>query len=101
MPDIFRYVFHSQSVPPQGANRGRLFDVRTDALIEQAESQSSVLQQAIYYRNLQAHLLDILPYIPLWYEDNVMATGQAVQGYTLHVDGNLDALNQVEKIRQL
>ena len=38
MPDIFRYIFHSESVPPQGANRGRLNVAQVDALIEHAEA---------------------------------------------------------------
>ena len=41
MPDIFRYVFHSSSVPPNGANRGRFDNVEVDALIETAEFEPS------------------------------------------------------------
>ncbi|MGB5835255.1 MAG: ABC transporter substrate-binding protein, partial [Thiohalocapsa sp.] len=33
-PDIFRYVFHSDSMPPDGANRGRYRSDAADRLIE-------------------------------------------------------------------
>ena len=99
MPDIFRYVFHSKSIPPAGANRGRLNDATVDRLIEEAEQQSELEQQAMYYQALQRRLLEVLPYVPLWYEDNVAAISQAVTDYTLSADGNFDALKIVSKTR--
>ena len=91
-PDIFRYVLHSSSLPPQGANRGRFRDAATDALIEQAEAAPDLAQQAAVYRRLQARLLDQLPYVPLWYEDHVVAARSGVTGYHLSLDGNYDGL---------
>jgi peptide/nickel transport system substrate-binding protein len=43
LPDIFRYAFHSASVPPTGANRGRYSSTEVDALIEAAEASSDVI----------------------------------------------------------
>ncbi len=92
MPDIFRYVFHSESIPPNGANRGRFINAQVDSLIEIAEVEPSIKKQAEYYRELQQLLFDALPAIPLWYEDNVLAIRKDVQGYTLSTDGNFDSL---------
>ncbi|MCH9674135.1 MAG: ABC transporter substrate-binding protein [Gammaproteobacteria bacterium] len=99
MPDIFRYVFHSDSVPPKGANRGRYRDERTDELIEQAESTSDLDAQAAHYRALQARLLETLPYVPLWYEDNFYAAQDHVRGYRLTADGNYDGLLTISTSR--
>ena len=98
MPDIFRYVFHSTSVPPNGANRGRLHDEYVDKLIEIAEVEPSLQQQAVYYSELQEYLLDVLPYVPLWYEDNVLAMRKDIKNYTLSADGNFDALKNTNRI---
>ncbi len=95
MPDIFRYVFHSSSVPPGGANRGRLKNPEIDALIEKAEAAPTFDKQAALYRQLQELLFKELPYVPLWYEDHVLATRQRVNGYSLAPDGNYDGLNTV------
>ncbi|MDM8565424.1 ABC transporter substrate-binding protein [Candidatus Halobeggiatoa sp. HSG11] len=93
MPDIFRYVFHSSSIPANGgANRGLLNSPKIDRLIEQAEQASSLEDGAILYRALQKEFFKELPYIPLWYEDHVLATNQRVKGYTLAADGNYDSL---------
>ncbi len=94
MPDIFRYAFHSAAMPPDGANRGRLQHTRVDQLIEAAEAAQSLEQQAGYYRELQALLLQQLPYVPLWYEDNVFVARREIQGYQLARDGNYDGLKQ-------
>lgn len=96
-PDIFRYVFHSDALPPNGANRGRFRDARTDALIEQAAAAQTLEQQAALYRALQARLLAVLPYVPLWYEDHVFAAREDIEGYVLSLDGNYDGLVTVHR----
>jgi peptide/nickel transport system substrate-binding protein len=96
-PDIFRYAFHSTSLPPAGANRGRLSDKQVDRLIEAAEQARTIEAQAAAFRRVQARLLDILPYVPLWYEDHVYAIRNDLIGYRLAADGNYDALNDVHR----
>lgn len=91
-PDIFRYALHSASVPPDGANRGRYRSDVADRLIETARREPDLAVQARIYQRLQAHLLDELPYVPLWYEDQVFAARRGVRGYRLAPDGNLDGL---------
>ncbi len=93
-PDIFRYVFHSESLPPAAANRGRWENKRADQLIEQAEAALTLEAQANLYRELQMHIFEQLPYVPLWYEDHVLAANLRIQGYELAVDGNYDGLKQ-------
>lgn len=91
-PDIFRYAFHSEALPPAGANRGRLDDAGVDRLIEQAQQAQTRGAQAADYRALQRRLLQLLPYVPLWYEDQYAASSERIRGYTLAADGAYDAL---------
>jgi peptide/nickel transport system substrate-binding protein len=96
-PDIFRYVFHSEAVPPNGANRGRFKDELSDHLINTAGAASTLEKQAISYRDLQKRLLEKLPYVPLWYENHVFAVREGITGYRLGLDGNYDGLVDVIK----
>ncbi len=96
-PDIFRYAFHSSSLPPEGANRGHLANPAIDRLIEAAERGATLNAQAEYYRQVQALLLEALPYVPLWYEDHVVAARRTISGYRIAPDGNYDGLLQVKK----
>jgi peptide/nickel transport system substrate-binding protein len=98
-PDIFRHAFHSQAMPPQGANRGRYHNPIVDRLIDHARSTSDLTQQAELYHALQAILWYELPYVPLWYEAQVSAVRARVQGYALAADGRYDSLNKVTIIQ--
>ncbi|MEW8026813.1 MAG: ABC transporter substrate-binding protein [Candidatus Thiodiazotropha sp.] len=98
-PDIFRYVFGSDSLPPTGANRGRYASHTVDRLLQQAESADTLEDQADLYHRIQLQLHRDLPYLPLWYEAQVSATNPRVSGYRLMTDGNYDGLEQV-RIRQ-
>jgi peptide/nickel transport system substrate-binding protein len=98
-PDIFRYAFHSDSLPPEGANRGRFSDNQVDRLIEQAASATTLPAQAGYYRDIQARLLDLLPYVPLWYEDQYAVTSNHISGYELAADGAYDALASTYRVK--
>ncbi len=95
-PDIFRYAFHSSSVPPQGANRGRFSSLTADRLIQEGEQALELSTQQSIYHSLQGHLLDTLPYVPLWYEDHVVATSSNIVGYEPGTDGNYDGLSDIQ-----
>ena len=60
-----------------------------------AREEQDLDRQARIYRELQALLLDDLPYVPLWYENQVYAARHQVTGYRLAPDGNYDGLADV------
>ena len=91
-PDIFKYVFDSSAIPPNGANRGRYQDPVVDALIRQAEKEQDLTQAAALYRQLQAHLEQTLAYLPLWYEEQYAVMRKNIHGYKLYADGRYDGL---------
>ena len=95
LPDIFRYVYHSEAVPPNGANRGRFVNAAVDRLIDRADTLPDLSAQAVVYRQLQEMIHSKLPYVPLWYEDHVAAVRNDIKGYELARDGNYDGLNLV------
>ncbi|MCG7894217.1 MAG: ABC transporter substrate-binding protein [Candidatus Thiodiazotropha taylori] len=95
-PDIYRDIFASDSLPPSGANRGRYASRTVDQLLKRAEQTSSLSAQAELYQQVAAELHRDLPYIPLWYEDQLSAQGRRIEGYKLMSDGNYDGLAQVK-----
>ena len=96
-PDIFRYAFHSSSLPPHGANRGRYRSPELDRLIEEAESAPILDAQARAWRRVQARLHRDLPVIPLWFEAQTTVMRADIQGYRPAGDGNYDALLHVRR----
>lgn len=100
LPDIFRHIFHSDSVPPKGANRGRFRDGQIDQLIEAASHGGDIQNRQQLYTELQQRLHELLPYIPLWYEDTILVHTNNVNGYRPSSDGNYDGMIHVQKIHQ-
>jgi peptide/nickel transport system substrate-binding protein len=95
-PDIFEYVFHSTRFPPHGANRGYFANARVDALIDQARSQLDQNTRKRLYAEVQNILAQQLPYINLWYQDNVLVHSKRVRNLTLNPSGNYDFLKTAD-----
>lgn len=97
-PDIFEYVFDSQKITPRGANRTFYSNPRVDVLIEQARRETDQKARKAIYAEVQQTLANDLPYIELWYQDNVMVHTRRVQNLTLNPAGNYDFLTTAELI---
>ncbi|HEY8355217.1 MAG TPA: ABC transporter substrate-binding protein [Methylophilaceae bacterium] len=87
-PEIYRLAFHSDSVPPRGANRGRFTDAETDRLIEEQD-----------WRAVSERVHAMLPYVPLWYEGQFAAMRDELTDYHVKADGSWDGLTTVRKVR--
>ena len=94
-PDIFRYTMHSSAIPPAGANRGRFIDPEVDRLIESAEMAPRLADRVAYFHELQALLLQRLPVVPLWFEDQTLVYREGLSNYPMSQDGNYDGLISV------
>jgi peptide/nickel transport system substrate-binding protein len=98
-PDIFEYAFHSAKFPPNGANRGFYSNPKVDALIDQARREVDPAVRKPIYAEVQRILADQLPYIDLWYLDNVLVHNRRVLNLKLNPAGNYDFLRTAELAR--
>jgi peptide/nickel transport system substrate-binding protein len=95
-PDIFEYAFHSSKIPPNGANRAFYSNPRLDALIDKARREVDPNVRKPMYAEVQRILADDLPYINLWYLDNVLVHTRRVRNLRLNSAGNYDFLRTAE-----
>ena len=95
-PEIFEYVFHSARITPRGANRTFYVNPRADALIDQARSVLDQNTRKQLYAEIQHILAEDVPYINLWYIDNVLVASKRVRNLTLNPAGNYDFLKTAE-----
>jgi peptide/nickel transport system substrate-binding protein len=91
-PDIFQYVFHSSG----GANRQFYRNPRVDTLIDKARMEAEQNARKQDYAELQQILAQELPYINLWYFDNVVVYSKRVGNLELNPSGNYDFLRTAE-----
>ena len=95
-PDIFEHVFYSTSTPPRRANRGYYSNPRVDALIDAGRRELSQAKRKQIYGELQRILAADLPYINLWYYDNVIVHSARLKDITVSPSGNYDFLRTAE-----
>ncbi|MGD0567499.1 MAG: ABC transporter substrate-binding protein [Candidatus Sulfotelmatobacter sp.] len=95
-PDIFSLCFSSSRFPPNGANRGFYSNPKVDALIDQARREVDPVVRKTIYAEVQLILAEELPYIDLWYLDNVLVHNQRVRNLKLNPAGNYDFLRTAE-----
>jgi peptide/nickel transport system substrate-binding protein len=95
-PDIFEYAFHSAKFPPNGANRGFYSNSTVDALIDRGRREVDPKVRKPIYAELQRILAEELPYIDLWYLDNVLVHSSRVRNLQLNPAGNYDFLRTAE-----
>jgi len=95
-PDIFEYAFDSAKFPPNGANRGFYSNPKLDALIDQARREIDPNLRKPLYAEVQRILAEDVPYINLWYLDNVMVHTRRVTNMQMNAAGNYDFLRTAE-----
>lgn len=95
-PDIFEYVFDTSKFTPNGANRGFYSNPKVDVLIDQAKTELDQKVRKQLYAQVQQILAQDLPYINLWYYDNVVVHTRRVSGITLNPSGNYSFLKTAQ-----
>ena len=98
-PDMFENVFATSSFAPKRANRTFYSNPRVDELIKQGRSTLDQASRKVIYDEVQQILAEDLPYINLWYLDNVLVHTNRVHGIELSPAGNYDFLRTAELVQ--
>jgi peptide/nickel transport system substrate-binding protein len=94
-PDIFEYVFASSKFPPAGANRGRYSNAEVDRLVDAGRSATDPAARRAAYLEVQRIIHQELPYVPLWYLNNVAVHSRRLTNLHLFPNGNYDFLTEI------
>jgi peptide/nickel transport system substrate-binding protein len=94
-PDIYHSLFHSDSAPPDGRNRGQYSNPEMDIILDRARIEMNPDQRAQDYRRVQQIAAHDLPYISLWHTHNVAAMKTDLQNFHFYPAGDLDSLSRV------
>lgn len=87
-PDHFYNILHSSRFPPAGVNRDFFENAKVDALTEKARAMLDPMQRKPLYEEVQTIVSEELPFIPLWYENNVVLYWDDLKGVTLSPEPN-------------
>ncbi|MGA3125432.1 MAG: ABC transporter substrate-binding protein [Candidatus Korobacteraceae bacterium] len=91
-PDIFENVFDTASFAPKRANRGYYSNPEVDRLIAEGRRSVDQKERTAAYVAIQETLNRELPYVNLWWADNVLVHTQRLENVQLTPAGNYDFL---------
>ncbi len=91
-PDIYHTIFNSRMRPPRGNNRGAYASREMDKLTELGRATTDMEYRRTIYSRVQRLAARDLPYIPLWWEKNVVVKDRRIKGFRPRPDGDLIAL---------
>ncbi len=94
-PDIYRYVFATSSIPPNGANRGHFSHFKLDQLLEEGKGTINFSQRKKIYDQVQEIIQEELPYVFLWHEEQFVVIHERVKHYEIYSDGRLLSIPDV------
>ena len=95
-PDFFEYIFGSKKMPPAGANRGHYRNPALDSLLDQARVESSQEKRRAVFGEVQKIVAEDLPYVSLWFTDNICVHRKRIGNVQLTPSGDYDFLRNIE-----
>ena len=95
-PDIYEHVFDTASFAPKRANRTFYSNPRVDELIREGRSTLDQQKRKAIYDDIQQIVAEDLPYINLWYLNNVLVHTNRVHGIELDPAGSYNFLRTAE-----
>ncbi len=94
-PDMFDFIFNSRRMPPNGANRGHYRNPHLDALLDQARVEPSLVRRRQLFGEVQRIVGEDLPYLSLWYMDNISVHRRRLGNIALTPAGDYDFLAEI------
>ncbi len=95
-PDFYYMYFNSSRIPspenPDGGNRWRYQSPEVDRLTVAGRHELDREKRRGIYGEVQRHVAQDVPIVPLWHEDNVVLSNVDVQGYTISPNARLAGL---------
>ena len=95
-PNVLSWFFHPRGIPGEGAdgrNRARYRSVRAGELLDQAEASFDRSKRKRYYGDLAHLMLDDMPVVPLWHEDQIAVVAARVAGFRPSAIGHWESLS--------
>lgn len=94
-PDSLHYLFHSASIPPAGANRGRYRNPQVDAWLDESRGEPDRGRRRELYARVQAQVAGDCVYTSLWWLDDVVVLRRGYEGYRAFPGGEYTSLARV------
>jgi peptide/nickel transport system substrate-binding protein len=93
--DIFRHVYGSGAIPPNGQNRSRYINPQLDKLLSEAQTATRERRKEIFSQ-VQKTLAEDLPQIYLWYPATVVIYRDRISNVKVDPSGDWSAIRNMK-----
>lgn len=91
-PDHYHALLHSEMTPPRGTNRGGYVDAEVDVLTTTARALPGRAERLAAYARVAEIVARDVPWVPLWWVDNVVVKNKRLLGFVPSPSGDLRSL---------
>jgi peptide/nickel transport system substrate-binding protein len=91
-PNSYYMVFDSRKTPPHGQNRGYYSNPTMDRLLEAGMTTVDIDARKTIYGQVQQLAAEELPYVSLWWVDNVAVMNRRLVGFDAYPNGSFRSL---------
>ena len=95
-PEFYEFAFSSKRMPPMGGNRGHYRNAEVDRLLDEARVESDQEKRRALFDKVQKIIAEELPYVSLWFTDNISVHRKRISNVQLSPTGDYDFLRSVE-----
>jgi peptide/nickel transport system substrate-binding protein len=95
-PDMMRFIWHSESIPPNGANRGHYLNPSFDALLDQAREELNEKSRNAIYKKAQLMAENDFVYLGLWHPNISWIKKKCISGLILYPNGGFLGLKNLK-----
>jgi peptide/nickel transport system substrate-binding protein len=95
-PDMMRFIWHSESIPPNGANRGYYLNPDFDALLDKAREELNETTRNALYKEAQLLAENDFVYLGLWHPNISWIKKKCITGLKLYPNGGFLGLKNLK-----
>jgi peptide/nickel transport system substrate-binding protein len=95
-PEFYEFAFSSKRFPPMGGNRGHYRNPEVDALLDRARVENDRGKRGELFSKVQKIIAQDLPYVSLWFMDNVSVHRTRISDVQISPTGDYDFLRLIE-----
>ena len=97
-PDMMRFIWHSESVPPKGANRGHYINPDFDKALDLAASKIDEKVRNSLYKKAQLMAENDFAYLGMWHPNITWIKSKCVKGVKIYPNGGFLGLRDLKLV---
>lgn len=94
-PDMMKFIWHSESFPPKGANRGFYSNQKFDSLINDATTERNEAKRNSTYKKAQRLAENDYAYLGMWHPNITWIAKKCIKGIELYPNGGFLGLRDI------